>query len=377
MLWPGCVGDLPPLSNAAVCMARCGAAVRVAAAGCSEATNVFLREKKVEVVSLGIERIPLDLGSRLGVIVRAGGLFRRCKREWQPDVLWFHGGHAMRYAPLLHGGRRVLVVAHAHELYPEGSELDWWQTRRCRTADAVLCPEANRIWILQLRSRSGAKFFLVPNDTPPDPPAGPCDCGYALDLFRHNGGAAECDELLIYQGRFSPDRCITEIISAFKRLRRPRAGLILLGGGMDRAYSARIGALARGDQRIVVVPRIEPPGHLRVTCGCVGGILLYAPTDLNNIYCAPNKVFEYARAGIPMIFPSYPGLAALNDAYQLGHQCDPTDPRSILSAMERLFAHRGDWTGEGPRRFLNSVTPISERYGKIMEFLSQAGGPAA
>jgi len=376
MLFPGCVGDLPPLSSAALCMARCGAEVRVAAAGCSVATAASLRARGVQVVTLGVERYPLDVWARCGVIIGAGRLFRRCVKGWQPHVLWYHGGHAMRYAPLLRWGKRVLVVAHAHELYPEGSELDWWQKRCCRTADAVLCPEVNRLCILRLRSRSGAKFFLVPNDTPSQALPEPCDRGYALEVFRQHGGAAECDELLIYQGWFAPDRCITEIILAFKCLRRARAGLILLGSGMDRAYSARIRELIGGDDRIVVVPRIDPPGHLRVTCGCVGGILLYAPTNLNNIYCAPNKVFEYARAGIPMIFPSYPGLVALNDTYELGYHCDPADPASVLAAMQQLFVRRGHWTGEGTRRFLSSVTPMGALYGRIMEFLSQGGRAA-
>jgi hypothetical protein len=73
-----------------------------------------------------------------------------------------------------------------------------------------------------------------------------------------------------------------------------------------------------------------------------------------------------------MIFPSYPGLLALNDAYELGYPCEPMDPASVLAAMEQLFARRGDWTGEGTRRFLASVTPIDSVYGRIMDFLSQA-----
>jgi hypothetical protein len=186
-----------------------------------------------------------------------------------------------------------------------------------------------------------------------------------------NGGAVQCSDLLIYQGWFAPDRCITEVVAAFKRVRSSKAGLIVLGGGMDQAYSARIREAALSDRRIVVVPRIDPPGHLRVTGGCVGGILLYAPTSLNNIYCAPNKVYEYARAGIPMIFPEYPGLIALNKEYRLGYTCDPIDEGSIQAAIEQLLADREKWTAEGPRRFLASSPGLDVRYDGIMNFLSR------
>jgi glycosyltransferase involved in cell wall biosynthesis len=370
MLFPGSVGDLPPLLSSAVSMSRTGATVTVVSARCAPATSEYLRAQGVEVATLGQDGYPAHPVARTVTVARVGWLFRKWMRNWAPDVVWYHGGHAMRLAPLSGPRNGGHVVAHAHELYREGSELDRAQRRACRTADAVVCPELNRIWMLRVRSGSAARFFLAPNDTPPDAPApraGQED--YTRDLFLRHGGAEACRRFLIYQGLFAQDRCLTQVISAFRSLQAPGVGLILLGGGPDRSYVQRVIELAASDSRIVRLPRIEPPGHLQVTAGCAGGVLLYAPTELNNVYCAPNKIFEYARAGIPMILPEYPGLTATNREFGLGYTCDPLDPASIRSAMEQLLENRARWSRERASRFLDSVPSLDAIYRELRDFL--------
>jgi glycosyltransferase involved in cell wall biosynthesis len=376
MLYPGTVGELPPLITAAVCMARLSSEVTMVVGRCAPETAEHLRRHSVAVAALGPGPYPLGLAGRATACARVGLLFRKTVRAWRPDVLWYHGGHAMRYAALAGGGNTVFVVAHAHEMYPEGSGLDRMQNRVCRSAGLVICPELNRRWMLQIRSRSKARFVVVPNDVLPEAQAGAPVPPGTLQVFRQHGGSPECDTFLIYQGLFSADRCLLQAIAAFRGLPSGRPGLILLGGGRDPGYTRRVRDAAAGDSRIAIVPRIEPPGHLRVTAGCAGGILLYAPTELNNVYCAPNKIFEYARAGLPMILPDYPGLAAINDAYGLGVTCNPLDPASIRQAMERVLGGAEQSRGAGAGRFLASVPPLSTLYEHVLGLLTPEGAAA-
>ena len=44
---------------------------------------------------------------------------------------------------------------------------------------------------------------------------------------------------------------------------------------------------------LIYIPQIPSPQHLFVTSIAYIGILVYDPISLNQIFCAPNKIFEY------------------------------------------------------------------------------------
>lgn len=52
------------------------------------------------------------------------------------------------------------------------------------------------------------------------------------------------------------------------------------------------------------------------------GIIQYPSTDLNNIYCASNKVFEYLSVGKPFIFKKNPTLDDLSNNYSFCAKMD-------------------------------------------------------
>lgn len=46
---------------------------------------------------------------------------------------------------------------------------------------------------------------------------------------------------------------------------------------------------------------VPAPYHLEITSYASIGIMSYDPINLNNLYCAPNKVWEYSGFGIPFL----------------------------------------------------------------------------
>ena len=52
---------------------------------------------------------------------------------------------------------------------------------------------------------------------------------------------------------------------------------------------------------------------MKTIAGCDVGIALYDDNNLNNYYCAPNKVFDYIMAGVKVITNDYPSLKMLNE----------------------------------------------------------------
>jgi glycosyltransferase involved in cell wall biosynthesis len=57
---------------------------------------------------------------------------------------------------------------------------------------------------------------------------------------------------------------------------------------------------------------------------------------LNNILCAPNKVFEYAHAGLPMVATCQPTIKRMFDEFSIGRLVgcgeDP-DARALAEAI--------------------------------------------
>ena len=338
MFFPSRIDYLPPLLIAAASMSDLGAKVLVVASDSSLETVKYLHRHDVEVRVVRECDHPKTYRGRAILRARVGMALVRQVLSFKPDCLWYHGEYAMEYSFIPGLNVRKVIVAHAHELCDREYFLQKVLDITLRRADLVVVPEVNRLWMLKMRSRSRARFFEIPNRPLRDALCRVDEASCSKDVFVRNGGSERCDRFLIYQGAFMEGRCLREIVYAFQSVKGEDLGLILLGGGLAGDLTRELKSLARSDRRIAVVSRVPPPNHLTITAGCTGGILLYAPLELNNIYCAPNKLYEYAAMGLGMILPDYPGLSTLSRIFGFGEVCDPEDTVSIRMAMEKVLA---------------------------------------
>jgi glycosyltransferase involved in cell wall biosynthesis len=366
MFFPSRIDYLPPLLTAAASMSKLGAKVLVVASDSSWDSAEYLRRHCVEVCLERDGDHPKTYCGRAMLRARVGIALVRRIHSFQPDCLWYHGEYAMEYSFIPGVNGRAVIVAHAHELCDCDYFLRKVLDATLRRADLVVVPEVNRLWMLRMRSRSRARFFEIPN-RPLGDASSKMDEPCTKEVFRKNGGPEECNRFLIYQGAFMEGRCLREILYAFRGIKDEDVGLILLGGGFAGDLTGELKGLAKEDPRIAVVPRFPPPNHLPITAGCVGGILLYSPSELNNIYCAPNKIYEYAAMGLGMILPDYPGVSLLNRIYGLGELCDPEDVQSIRTAMLRVLMNNQEHYRSAAARFLESTPKPEELYKEVYE----------
>lgn len=73
------------------------------------------------------------------------------------------------------------------------------------------------------------------------------------------------------------------------------------------------------------------------------GIIVYGSESLNEIHCAPNKVFEYAMAGLPSIANSNPGLKEIVEGGRIGVAGD-----DALANIQAMMAGRDAFQGALP-----------------------------
>jgi glycosyltransferase involved in cell wall biosynthesis len=81
------------------------------------------------------------------------------------------------------------------------------------------------------------------------------------------------------------------------------------------------------------VPQRDLP---RFTAAADIGIIPYQATCLNNLYCTPNKLFEFVAAGVPIIATDLPELKRVVAGHGLGMISDTSTPRSIASAIDEF-----------------------------------------
>jgi glycosyltransferase involved in cell wall biosynthesis len=118
--------------------------------------------------------------------------------------------------------------------------------------------------------------------------------------------------------------------------------------------------------RVTFIDPVPMDDLLEVTAGADLGVIPYRNVGLNNFYTSPNKLFEYAAAGVPVVASAFPELVKVVEGQQIGRTFDPDDPASIADAVNAALedpaerarlrnnaaAAAGRFTWEGEARIL-------------------------
>lgn len=100
------------------------------------------------------------------------------------------------------------------------------------------------------------------------------------------------------------------------------------------------------------VPFIKPPFHMMITELADIGVLVYtyggksAYSELNPIYCAPNKIWEYAKYGKPMVSNDIPALKYEFALHKIGYCVDYLEPIKILHAYDKIISCYDEMSNE-------------------------------
>jgi len=158
---------------------------------------------------------------------------------------------------------------------------------------------------------------------------------------------------VIYLGGFGRSRFTEEIIDAFATFGDSiRLDIVGFGfkGYVDEMQK-RIESLGATNIRIrPPVPYVEISKLLR---SYHIGVALYRNTNLNNYYCAPNKVYDYLMNGLPVITNDYPGLVPVIEENRVGACIEDVSAPELRKAIGRI---RDD------RMWENITTEIRRRY---------------
>jgi glycosyltransferase involved in cell wall biosynthesis len=233
---------------------------------------------------------------------------------------------AVCLGPALRSRRFILQC---HELYDREFRfrvpMGWF----LRRAAGVVSPDSSRAAILRSWFRLKQTPTTIPNKSTIHPLAREAIEASGLDPVVAQR-MARARRVVIYQGHIAPDRDILPVAEALNRL---GDGWLFLLMGKDEGSLAAVLSRCPG---AVHVPFKSAPDHLLVTGQAHIGVLAYDYSSLNNVFCAPNKIWEYSGFGIPMLAQDLPGLRFWIETNHAGKCVDFGRVDAIVEALRQI-----------------------------------------
>lgn len=168
--------------------------------------------------------------------------------------------------------------------------------------------------------------------------------------------------LVVYEGGISPDRGLSVFLEALLRVREvfPDVVFEVVGDlrGEDEGWVREFVGKHNLKNNFKItgwLPYSEVPERLMEADI---GVILFQPVLYNNIVGAPNKLFEYMAAGLPVVAPDFPEMGRVVREEGCGVLVDPTDPGAVADAVVRLLSH----PEEARRMGMRGRRAVEERY---------------
>lgn len=152
--------------------------------------------------------------------------------------------------------------------------------------------------------------------------------------FREQLGIREDQIILLYQGGFAAGRGVHLILDAFNARQNDKVVAVFMGYG---ELQPAIQAAAAQQQNIFFYPAVVPELVLEYTASADFGISLIENTCLSYRYCMPNKLFEYAMAGLPVLVSNMKDMSDLVSKNNMGVVISDFSAVSINRAIDNFL----------------------------------------
>lgn len=152
--------------------------------------------------------------------------------------------------------------------------------------------------------------------------------------FREQLGIREDQIILLYQGGLMPGRGVHLILEAFKQRKDDKVVAVFMGYG---PLEADIKIAAEQHSNIYFFPAVPPQVVLEYTASADMGISLIENTCLSYYYCMPNKLFEYAMAGLPVLVSNMKDMSELVTRYAMGAVISDFSAEGINQAIDNFL----------------------------------------
>lgn len=201
------------------------------------------------------------------------------------DLIWIASldtAQACKGLSFLSTNKYILQL---HELYDNHLKKLESIKYIAQNAYKVVVPELNRARILQVWLQLKERPSVLPNKPWSHPRKKYMTPTHEITKKIINSYDYS-KKVIIYQGHIERGRSLEPIIEALQEIDNVEFWLM----GMDHGY---VNTLLKMSNKVKFLGYVPAPYHLEVTSYADIGIMSYDLINLNHMYCAPNKVWEY------------------------------------------------------------------------------------
>ena len=303
---------------------------------------------------LSLHVLPSPAGRGPLFFGRVHRLFRQAAREFPAQV--YHASDlytlpALHAAARAHAGR---LAYDARELYAHVAATTgrpwirlFWQSverRYIRRADAVFTVSPSIAQALQQTYRITPPIVLY--NAPPAQSLAPSG------VLRERLGLSADTAIVLHQGQLRSHRGVTRLVEAFRHV--PGGVLVFLGDGPLKPALRQSALHPELAGRVHFLDPVPPDALLPVTASADIGVTLLEDVCLNHRYALPNKLFEYLRAGVPVLGSDLPEVRRVVMDYDVGRVVDPADEAALADTLRYMVDHSEDrarWARNAPAVF--------------------------
>ena len=154
------------------------------------------------------------------------------------------------------------------------------------------------------------------------------------NYFREKFGIQNSKKIILYQGDLSYGRGVEAILNCFLKNRIDGCVVIFMGNG---DLIEKIESASKSSDSIFAHDFVPPKDLFRYTSSADIGVSLIENTCLSYYYCLPNKFFEYAMAGLPVIVSNVIELSKMVNFAGNGVVSDCTDEHCFGESIDKIL----------------------------------------
>lgn len=358
------VGDIhlcPPIINMINILEELGVKTTVIT---TQSSNIIDKDFKY----VKFEKININYENNKNILKKASLLFFYRRKIWSlinqiysnESIIWCSTNVSLKYL-----GNKILEYKYVLHLMELSENLRYYyklpfielnKMKIGNSALAIVVPEYNRAHIIKAWWNLNNLPLLFHNKP---------YLNKVIDKksFISDNNASKIMELIddrkivLYQGILNnQERPLANYVKAIEKLGSNYAFVIMSNG--ENIYESI------KSENYYFIPFVKPPLHLEITSHAYIGVLSYYASkqhysDLNAVYCAPNKIFEYSMFGIPMIGNDIPGLKYSFEHYNSGLCVDDLSVNNICKSIEYI-ENNYDIMSKGSKKYYDSIDSKKE-----------------
>jgi glycosyltransferase involved in cell wall biosynthesis len=293
--------------------------------------NGIFQQRKLNYIDGTVEKFPNKYIDHFILTACYIKCIRQALREYEEDDLIIFGtaDSAISVRWLYKDKKFILCLKELHEnpwYYPVILK------KLSKKAAGIICCEKNRARIIQFRWKLEKRPYVLSNKPygyPTERYIEP-SCKQTKEII----DIIKKKSVIVYQARHI--HFAEELINLAQALKELNSDLmlVLIGHVDNEKDKMKIDSIYKNT---LWTGHVRAPMHLEITSYAKIGVAVYAENSLNNLFCAPNKTYEYAGFGIPILCNDVPGLVETIGLSEAGLCVDWNNISSIKNSIDMIL----------------------------------------